>query len=293
MGGQAIKKSDRVLVNNVIPIIESFCNFYNINKNKLTATGSTASAIIRSQQLLTTNPVKEDETIGDIDLIFDTTCYLWDSLTTIPGNSPREILFKYLLSVNPSLEYYFNHSAQIISLAYYIDGKKYQIDLICTMDVKFSLWMYGDHRNQNSNYKNLYRNSLLSACSHFVNYKSTVNSEQRFLFNYSSGLHYIKSRTRGYRAKVDELGPVLKNPKEMHRQFISKDPDTIIQLLLGNYSLEARNFRSFESVWEFLIRNVDYEIVQKIKDKHIVYLTKNNYDLPSEYKSPSEYGEKK
>ena len=122
----------------------------------------------------------------------------------------------------------------IVSLAYPIvnkdgkqEGERVQLDLMMSDNLDWSKWIYYSPAEWESEYKGLYRNSMLSAISHYAGREGDDVNWNRKLLHFSSGLHDVTFSRQGKRG-------LLKNGKEVSRKFIGKDPQTVITKLLGD-----------------------------------------------------------
>lgn len=141
-------------------------------------------------------------------------------------------------------------SIGIVSLAFPIvdsDGKqtgeRVQLDLMLSDDLEWSSWIFFSPSEWESEWKGLYRNSALSAISHWAGREGDDIEWSRKLLHFSSGLHQVSMSRKGKKA-----GKILKNGKELSRKFLAKDPQGVIDILLGD-SFKAKNINTWDDIW--------------------------------------------
>ncbi len=177
-------------------------------------------------------------------------------------------------------------SIGIVSLAYPIintdglqEGDRVQVDLMLSDNLSWSEWIFYSPAEWESNFKGLYRNSALSAISHFAGRSGNDIEWKRKLLHFASGLHDVSFSKKGKKDKI------LKNGKEVSRKFIAKDPQSVIDILLGP-TFKAKDILTWNDVWlaisspKFLWKAHKNNIISLIK-KDIEH---KGYPLPPEIK---------
>lgn len=136
-----------------------------------------------------------------------------------------------------------------------------QVDLMFSSDLEYSKFMYHspNYKNNESNFKGLYRTNLLTyiagrtphGIEDVYNDDGELMDYWKYTLTYDKGLVFTH---KTYRGKTKRL----KNPVTVKEdtRLISKDPKTIIKLILGNKAtLDTVN--SFESLITYLFSD-DY-----------------------------------
>ena len=222
-----------------------------------------------------------DGNSGDIDLAVDV-AVLMDYFKT---DSPKILMSKMKSAARKiSPEVKILSGIGIVTCAFPLyskDGRKtddlVQLDLMLTEDLNFSQWMYFSPAAWESDKKGLYRNSALSAIAHHAGRSGDETEWSRKLLNFSTGLHDVSFSKKG------KNGNILKHGREMSRKFISKDPQGIIDVLLGP-SFKAEDIRTWEDIYAAMESN---NFLWK-KDKKTIYkriaadVARKGYPVPPE-----------
>lgn len=127
------------------------------------------------------------------------------------------------------------------------EGEKVQFDLMLTDNIKFAGWMYYSPHEKDSPYKGLYRNSMLSAISHYADREGDEEEWERYLLNFNKGLGRVRESLKGKRG-------LLKTPKVIERKIPIKDADKVVEILLGP-SFKAKDILTFEDVFGAFMSN--------------------------------------
>lgn len=161
-----------------------------------------------------------------------------------------------------------------------IDGEQpdeiVQLDLMMVDNIEFASWMYYSPHQKDSPYKGLYRNSMLSAISHYANREGDDEEWSRYLLHFNKGLGRVKESRKGKRG-------LLKNSKIIERETPIKDADKIVKILLGD-SFDAKHILTWEDVYKaFTSSKFKWKAFRKEIAKMVVQdLTKKNYPVPKE-----------
>lgn len=222
---------------------------------------------------VTLGSTAKKEISGDIDIGIDS------------NKVSQEELFKQVQKI--TLEAKFLPGKTIISfpmLIMNIDhqqfGEYVQVDLMITDDIKFSEWIYYSPSESESPYKGLYRNSLLSAISHYSERSIIHHNEDgelvwlRYILNFNSGLRRVVE------SSVSKNKKLLKTPKIIRDGKPSKDIQTIHRILFGK-EYEDNRVLTFEEAFSiftsegFKHKKYRNEIINRMKkdldSKGVVY----------------------
>ena len=220
---------------------------------------------------------------GDIDM-----AVFIEALAKKFNTSDPKAIFKGVLSAAGKVSDSVRDlsSIGIVSLAYPIvnadglqEGDRVQVDLMLSDNLSWSEWIFYSPAEWESNFKGLYRNAALSAISHFAGRSGNDVEWNRKLLHFSSGLHDVSFSKKG---KKDNI---LKNGKEVSRKFIAKDPQGVIDVLLGT-TFKASDILTWDDIWKamsspkFLWKGHKNDIITLIK-KDIEH---KGYPLPPEIK---------
>ena len=173
----------------------------------------------------------------------------------------------------------------IVSLAFPIvnkdgkqEGERVQLDLMLSDNLEWSKWIYHSPAEWESEYKGLYRNAMLSAISHYAGRNGDDVNWNSKLLNFSTGLHDVNFTRNGKRG-------LLKHGKEVSRKFLSKDPQGVIDVLLGP------KFKASDILtWEDIIHAVNSKdfLWKKYKKEIFALAAKDiehkGYPVPKEIK---------
>lgn len=139
-----------------------------------------------------------------------------------------------------------------------------QVDLMFSNDIEYSKFMYHspDYRNNESNFKGLYRTNLLIDLASFIptNIPDVYNDEHvltdfwKYTLTYDKGL-FLRHKT--YKGKRG----LLKNPVTVKEddKFITNDINEIIKFILGE-TATFTDTNSFETLIDFVFsKNYKYD----------------------------------
>lgn len=160
------------------------------------------------------------------------------------------------------------------------DGKQkneiVQLDLMLTDNVEFASWMYFSPHQKDSPWKGLYRNSMLSAISHYADRVGNEEEWSRYLLHFNNGLGRVKETRKGKRG-------LLKNAKIIERETPVKNADEIVKILLGK-SFKAKDILTWNNVFDaFTSSKFQWKKHRKAIAKLVVMdITKKNYPVPKE-----------
>ena len=151
-----------------------------------------------------------------------------------------------------------------------------QFDLMLTDNVEFASWMYYSPHQKDSPYKGLYRNSMLSAISHYADRKGDNEEWSRYLLHFNNGLGRVKETRKGKRG-------LLKNSKIIERETPVKDADKVVEILLGD-KFKSKDILKWEDIFKaFMSNDFQWKAHRKEIAKLVVKdLTKKNYPVPEE-----------
>lgn len=159
-----------------------------------------------------------------------------------------------------------------------------QVDFMLTDDLNFTTWMYFGPAPTESKYKGLYRNILLFAIAKEVSYKIKKEKDnipieyERWILSLDKGLKKTTYSRQG-RTKL------LKTAKKISEEIITKNPDEIVKLLLGD-DFKATDIMTFESLWKaihsskFKYKDKLNSIIKTFKE----FCISDGFTLPEEVK---------
>lgn len=272
MGGKAIKNTTRINQENVRDTMEDiYCRLIiliGIKTENTSILGSTGKKKMLSSS-------------GDIDLAVSVTAILKNNKNLkTKEDAIRFVAEKANLRVD---NVRILKGIGIVTMGWPIintDGKQsgevVQLDLMMTDNVEFASWMYFSPNEYDSPYKGLYRNSLLSAISHYANRQGDNEEWSRFMLHFEKGLSRVKESRRGKKG-------LLKNPKVLERSESIKDADVIVHILLGP-SFNASEIMTFEDILsafmsrDFIWKDYRSEIAKMV----IIDLNKKEFPIPKE-----------
>jgi len=221
------------------------------------------------------------------------------------GSSAHEIIrpindidIVYKASENTKLDLYFKHNkiktfkdfilfqfskyetrvvGDLISICLKLDnGKKYQVDINLVDDLKYAQFSY--YSDPTSKYKSLYRNELLFHLAHIISLKKlNLYEYSRYWYDLNKGLLFGKISYKGKNG-------VLKNPRKIWQIPITKDPLTIVKILLSNEA-KLTDANSFESILDIILSpkfNFDSIILKEVLELTIKGLKKKKVNIPDE-----------
>ncbi len=154
------------------------------------------------------------------------------------------------------------------------DGERVQLDLMLSDNLEWSKWIYYSPAEWESQYKGLYRNSALSAISHHAGRAGDDTEWSRKLLHFSSGIHDVSFSRKCKRG-------LLKNGKEVSRKFLAKDPQGVIDVLLGP-KFKAKDILSWEDIWK-AINSSNFlwkKYLPQIKKLIVKSIESKGYPLP-------------
>ena len=94
-----------------------------------------------------------------------------------------------------------------------------------------------------SKYKGLHRNMLLKSILSVLYYEDLGDGTfKKMTLNYNKGL------LRTHKTTIGKRGNPVKIPQKIDDTFITKNPDELVKLTLGE-SHTRKDFNSFESIW--------------------------------------------
>ena len=165
------------------------------------------------------------------------------------------------------------------------DTKEFvQVDLMFTNDIGYtSFSRHSPHEKDSTSVKTkfgTYRNLLMASIAAEIAYEKKGNVVTKYALNVEDGLF---KNTLDYTGK--KPGTLLAKPKTVSRDFITKSPEKIVKILLGD-GATVKDADSFESIWKFM-NSPKFKYKNKIKDikeKFKVALENNNLEIPSEIK---------
>ena len=175
----------------------------------------------------------------------------------------------------------------VLSLSYPIVGldEYVQIDLMPTDDLNFSVWSYHSPHEDESKYNGTYRNAILESIASEIDKKilayfdnGDIKELHKKYYSYSKGL---MERHDTY---VGKRGKQVKKHTTLERKFISKNPKSISEYLLGEGTTREHT-NSFESIFNRMMsEEFPYkEQIVNIKEKCISILKRKKLDIPSEF----------
>ena len=188
---------------------------------------------------------------GDIDMAIDGSAIIKSGKV----KDPKQLL-SFIASVAKKHSESVNElkGIGIVSLAFPIvdtdgkqEGENVQLDLMLSDNLNWSKWIYYSPAEWESEYKGLYRNSFLSAISHVAGREGDDVNWNRKLLHFASGLYDVTFSRTGKRG-------LLKNGKEVSRKFISKDPQGVIDVLLGP-KFDAADILTVADIWDAINSN--------------------------------------
>jgi len=151
-----------------------------------------------------------------------------------------------------------------------------QLDLMLTDNVEFASWMYFSPHQKDSPWKGLYRNSMLSAISHYADRQGNEEEWSRYLLHFNKGLGRVKESRKGKRG-------LLKNAKVIERETPVKNADEIVKILLGD-SFKAKDILTWNNVFDaFMSSKFAWKKNRKEIAKLVVKdIVGKNYPVPKE-----------
>jgi len=159
-----------------------------------------------------------------------------------------------------------------------------QVDLMPTRDLNWSKFMYHSPnlKEGESKYNGALRNLLLFSIiteSYFIEnklYEGQVEEYNALVIRLPSGVWDVRKSLRG------KTG-LIKTPKILEAEFITRDPKDVIRIALGEgYNIKSAN--SFETLWEIIHKKhfIHKNVLEKIINKFHKNIKKANIDPPKE-----------
>lgn len=261
-GGNAVKNVSRINAENIEGTLKSI-------KNKVLSKLKISSNDIRL--LGSTGKKRSGESAGDIDIAVDVNSFIKKHKIKF-ANDVFPLMKKLLGKISNDV---VSNGFDIVSFAYPIQnidgkqkGKLVQVDLMMMNDLDFSEWIFWSPASNESNYKGVYRNILLSAILKEISFKeieSGLNKDgvkipikwERLFIDFKKGL------MRGVQTQMGKKG-LLKKHKTISSTLVSNNVDEIITMVFGpDFNKSVTN--SLESVL-FAINSLQF-IHKKYKKK--------------------------
>jgi hypothetical protein len=217
---------------------------------------------------------KKSAPSGDLDIAVNLL-----SLLKNPGLKDQNDVIKYVESFTKKkgLQVTVSHGIGVVSFSFPINGQdgEVQVDLMITDDMGFTTWAYFSPSDTESRFKKMgfYRGMLLSTVI------STVGTKVTKKFDDSDDAQELEQMfldfSKGFGKKltsfVGKSGKKVKTGKVLNREFISKVPQEIVEIIFGKGSSLATT-NSFESIMTalnapgFPFKKAIPEIKKKVKD---------------------------
>lgn len=217
---------------------------------------------------------KKSAPSGDLDLAVNLL-----SLLKNPGLKDQNDVIKYVeaFTKKKGLQVTVSHGIGVVSFSFPISGQdgEVQVDLMITDDMGFTTWAYFSPSDTESRFKKMgfYRGMLLSTVISTVGTKVTKKFEdsddaqelEQMFLDFSKG--FGKKLT----SFVGKSGKKVKTGKVLNREFISRVPSEIVEIVFGKGSNLATT-NSFESIMialnspGFPFKKAIPEIKKKVKD---------------------------
>jgi len=275
MGGKAIKdvrplkyeelnSTYKWVQNNILPIL-------GLESNDVIPTGSFLKK-------------SKNQTYGDIDIAINAKKYLNEGIEFNKISLSIDLILK-----ESGFETTLLKGFDQVSVKIPINGDEKngfsQVDLMPTPDLKWAKFIYHSPNlaEDESKYKGAVRNALLmslvSEPSKDITklFEGKIEEYNSLSIRFSTGLWNIK------RSFMGKKGQIIKNGIVLDSEFISNNPQDIIDIALGEgYKIDAAN--SFETLWEiihkkdFINKNKLNEIIHKFKEN----LKSMQQDIPEE-----------
>lgn len=248
MSRMAIKGS--VPVKNIISSYISNKVIYDLMNKCVDINGNIMS--FKACTLGSTGKKQDDDYSGDIDIAVELE-FLDDNINAIK-NCIRNVICTDLSE--DELQIKVSSGFHIVSFGYKWTTDIIQIDLMFSNDIEYSKFMYHspNYRNNESNFKGLYRTNLLIDLANFIPTKipNVYNDEHeltdfwKYTLTYDKGL-FLRHKT--YKGKKG----LLKNPVTVKEDdlLITKNINEIIKFILGE-NATFTDTNSFESLINFI-----------------------------------------
>jgi hypothetical protein len=193
------------------------------------APGETSGDIdigIKMKSLMHNNKVKSEEEIwGLINKVFS-------------GLKSKRIVNDF--SVNKGLG--------TIPFSYKIAGSKdlVQVDFMLMTNLDWADFAYHSDDWKSTKWKGVYRNLLLSSVAKYARFKGDEVNNERLTLNINKGLYNVKRTHEG------PGGKILKNPKELSKEFVTNVPSETAEILFGKVTKPA-DLSNFEKVFALVM----------------------------------------
>lgn len=248
MSGMAIKGS--VPVRNLDAVYISSRVIDNLTHNCKDADGNVMN--FNACTLGSTGKKKDNEYSGDIDIAVE--LEFSDYNINVIENCIRNVICKEFTDDEPQIK--VSSGFHIISFGIKWISDFVQVDLMFSNNIEYSKFMYHspNYRNNESNFKGLYRTNLLIDLASFIptNIPDVYNEEHvltdfwKYTLTYDKGL-FLRHKT--YKGKRG----LLKNPVTVKEddKFITNDINEIVKFVLGE-SATVTDTNSFETLINFV-----------------------------------------
>lgn len=280
-GGNAVTNVSRINQENSHATLEKvysvICPLLKIKKEDLVLLGSATKK-------------EPGDTSGDIDMALSTQAVIENN------NISEDLVLSFISKQIDSKLKYENailKGFKIVSVAFPIvnkDGKQpnqlVQLDLMLSDNLQYSVFGYHAPTKEQSKYKGVHRNILISAILRHFGYKvlkkdASGNAIEWESFNWSPdvGLQKVVKRN-----KVDKNGKLLKGIDTIKRDLITKDPATFVHKVFGS-KFKPEDINSFESVLN-IINSKDF--IGKAHKKDIIDSAKEFFKINTKIEFPKE-----
>lgn len=251
MSGMAIKGSVPVRNLDALYIVNRV--IYNLTHNCKDINGNILN--FKACALGSTGKKKDNEYSGDIDIAVELE-FSDDNIKTIES-CIRNVICKEFPDDNPQIN--VSTGFRIISFGIKWNNNIIQVDLMFSNNIEYSKFMYHspNYRNNESNFKGLYRTNLLIDLASFIptdipdvyNEKHELTDFWKYTLTYDKGL-FLRHKT--YKGKRG----LLKNPVTVKEddKFITNDINEIIKFVLGE-TATFKDTNSFETLINFIFSN--------------------------------------
>lgn len=271
-GGNAIKNVSRINQENAMATVDSLYKdlfkFFKISKKDVGVLGSTGKK-------------KKGGSSGDIDVALNINA-------VIANNKLRDIddvikMVRDFCTKYTGSNIYDNSGVGIISLGYPVvnkDGKQpkdlVQVDIMFSDNIDYSNWMYYSPAEWESEWKGLYRNTLLSVISHYSRREEEVDGVSKHqLLNYGKGLFDATY------SRVGKKGQLNKNAKVIDRKFFTNDPQKLVDALLGP-TFKYKDILTFDDIWKAINSSkfLHKKFLPTIKKEFADNLVRRGFTIP-------------
>ncbi|MEM4260963.1 MAG: hypothetical protein QXG00_07015 [Candidatus Woesearchaeota archaeon] len=226
--------------------------------------------------------LKKSSPSGDLDIIID------QNAIDTKGQPVLDYLYDVVNRLG--LQSVLMRGLGIVSVAFPIHGtdRKVQIDLMPTDNFEFTKWSYHSPYEKETRFKTnmgTYRTELLKAIAAEIE-KEVIDkfpteepkTVKRLALSSDKGL---SRKIISYAGKKNNI---LKNPIDIEKTLISKDPNEIIKILLGPNTTKE-DTQSFETIYKKMM-SPDFpykDKIPQIKKNYINRLKEKNLEIPGEF----------